>query len=54
MKKNYTIPRTIRVQLGGRLSLMTTSMVEVKGEDYDSNTMTDLSRSGNGYWDDEE
>ena len=54
MKKTYIKPNTVHVVIAYTHSLLTGSTVEVKSENYDSDTMTDLSRSGNGFWDEEE
>ncbi len=54
MKKTYIKPNTIQVVIAITHPLLTTSTVEVKSESYNSETMTDLSRRGNGFWDEEE
>jgi len=54
MKKTYIKPNTVQVVIAITHPLLTVSTVEVKSENYDNETMTDLSRSGNGFWDEEE
>lgn len=54
MKKTYIKPNTIQVVIAITHPLLTASTVEVKSENYDNETMTDLSRRGNGLWDEEE
>ena len=53
MKKTYIKPNTVQVVIAITHPLLTASTVEVKSESY-SEGMTDLSRRGNGLWDEEE
>ena len=54
MKKTYIKPNTVQVVIAITHPLLTASTVEVKRENYDNETMTDLSRRVNGLWDEEE
>jgi len=53
MKKTYIQPCTELFAIAVKQTLLTTSTIEVKSQNYNED-MTDLSRRGNSSWDDEE
>ena len=54
MRKNYITPIIAAISANGVNLLSTSCEIEVKNQDYNEETMTDLSRPHYNVWDEEE